>query len=95
MVTLETAVSGMGCFVICQKHIDILEKPVASIITIEEPTIRQKVPLEHPQGLTEYKASQSQRQQLHFNFNLLTMLHAELSKTEPLALHTYGMVLIQ
>jgi len=25
---------------------------------------RQKVPLEHPQGLTEYKASHSQRQQL-------------------------------
>jgi hypothetical protein len=40
VVTLETAVSGgMGCFVICQKHIDILQKPAASINTTEEPTI--------------------------------------------------------
>jgi hypothetical protein len=26
-----------GCFVICQQNIDILQKPAASIITIEEP----------------------------------------------------------
>ena len=38
----------------------------------------QKVPLEHPQGLTEHMASHSQRQQLHFNFNLLPMLHTDL-----------------
>jgi hypothetical protein len=39
VVTLETAVSGMGCFVIFQRHIDILQKPAASTIMIEEPTI--------------------------------------------------------
>jgi len=56
---------------------------------------RQKVPLEYPQGLTEYMVSHSQTEQLHFNFNLLPMLHADLQKTEPLGLQTYGMVLIQ
>jgi hypothetical protein len=37
VVTLETAVSGMVGFAICQKHIDISQKPVAAIIAIEEP----------------------------------------------------------
>ena len=44
-------------------------------------------------ALPEYMASLSQRQQFHFNFNLPSMLQADLWKIEPLALHTYAMVL--